>query len=508
MGADREEFTAFVHAREPALLRTAFLLTGDHGAAEDLVVTALSRAARRWGRRPGEPGAEVRRLLVAQFLRRRPWRGEQVLAELPPDGRPDPLEEALDGLPPRARAVLVLRTVEGLGEEETADVVGGSPGTVRLDADRALAAVRRVLPQPPDPEDPDPEDPDREDPGAGDPDADVRDALLRLAARAGPPRDVDTADAALALARRRLRTRAAAAAGVLVAALVVATAPGLVPDVAVPEPPARGTPPAASPADLSPRGSLAGDEAFLAGVAALDWSTAPGDDGPPPADRQVVFAGDLPGGRRWALVVASDRGQLLHTWFGGPAGAAPGELTLLAAPERTGRATTFALLDTTGAAPLLVVVTRPGDGARYSPGTVRLADGTLGRAWTELAETAGVLAAAVPAPVYPGSEVVELVRDGSTTALRYLSRTDGSEAPEGWAFGHRVDDALAADPVLRERLAACLTPRGFAVRSGPDGVAYTYPSATEQLSDEELARLHAEWDAVVADCAARARTGA
>ncbi len=512
MGADREGFSAFVLAHEAALLRTAYLLTGDRGRAEDLVVSALARAHRRW-RRAAVPVAAVRRLLVRDHLsRRRSWRGEQVLEELPgeplledPAGGPDAVEEALDRLPPRARAVLVLRVAEDLGEDETAAAVGGSAGTVRLDADLALAAVRRALPPFPGPAWTVPADPDP------DPDADVRDALRRLAARAGPPHGPATADAAVALARQQDRRRAGVAAGVLAAVVVGVAAPGLVPDAApVPEPTATGqaAPPAVSPADLPTRGSLAGDEAFLAGVAALDWSPTPGrgSEGPPRADRHVVFAGDLPGGRRWALVVASDGGQLLHTWFGGPAGAAPGELTLLTAPERTGRVTTFALLDTTGAPPLLVVVTRPGDGARYSPGSVRLGDGTLGRAWTELSETDGVLVAEVPEPVYVGSEVVELLRQGSTTELHHLSRTDGSEAPEGWAFGHRVDAALAADPALRERLAACLTPRGFVVRSGADGVAYTYPATPDRLSDEELARLHAEWDAVVADCAARART--
>jgi DNA-directed RNA polymerase specialized sigma24 family protein len=506
MAADREGFRAFVLAAEPALLRTAFLLTGDRGSAEDLVVSALARAHRRW-RRADAPVADVRRLLVRDHLsRRRSWRGEQVLEELPDelpedlaDGEPDAVREALDELIPRARAVLVLRHVDDLGEDETAAVVGGSAATVRLDADRAAAAVRRALPPPTVPR-------------AADPDDDVRDALQRLAARAGPPHGPATADAAVALARRQDRRRAAVAAGVLVAVLVGVTAPRLVPDAApVPERTATGpaTPQALSPADLPTRGSLAGDEAFLAGVRALDWSPTPGrgaGEGPPRADRRVVFAGDLPGGRRWVLVAASDGGQLLHTWFGGPAGAEPGELALLAAPERTGRVTTFALLDTTGAPPLLVVVPRPGDGARYSPGSVRLGDGTLGRAWTELSEADGVLVAEVPEPVYVGAEVVELLRDGSTTEMHHLSRTDGSEAPEGWAFGHRVDDALAADPALRERLGACLTPRGFVVRSGADGVTYTYPSATDRLSDEELARLHAEWDAVVADCSALART--
>jgi DNA-directed RNA polymerase specialized sigma24 family protein len=503
-----EGFTAFVVAHEARLLRTASLLTGDRGSAEDLVLVVLARARRRWRRlrRADAPAARVRELLVRSSLsrRRRLWRGGQVLEELPGapvDGDPDDLDalrQALDELSPPVRAALVLRVAEHLPESDTARVLGRPAEAVRLDADRGLAAVRRVLPPstvpPPD-------------------DADVADALQRLATLAGPPRGPGTADAAVALVRRQGSALAAWAGGALVLAVLVVAAPALVPEPGPapdPTPVAQRPPPVASLAALPTRGSLADDEAFLAGVAALDWSTVPGrgvaDAGPPPADRHVVFAGDLPGGRRWALVAADDGGQLLHVWFGGPAGADPGELDLIAAPERSGRATTVALLDTSGPTPLLVVVTRPGDGARYSPGSVRLGDGSLGRRWTELSVTGGVLAGEVPEPVYPGSEVVELVRDGSTTALRYLSRTDGSEAPDGWALAHPVDASLTADPALRERLAACLEPRGFVVRSGGDGVSYTYPTSTELRSDEELVALHAQWDAVVADCLARART--
>ncbi len=98
MSADRD-FPAFVVAHEAALLRTAWLLTGDRGHAEDLVQTALARAHRHWTRvqRADVPVASVRRLLVDCHLsrRRRLWHGEQVLESLP-DRRPS-------GVVPRRR---------------------------------------------------------------------------------------------------------------------------------------------------------------------------------------------------------------------------------------------------------------------------------------------------------------------------------------------------------------------------------------------------------------------
>jgi RNA polymerase sigma-70 factor (sigma-E family) len=158
MGADRDEFTAFVLAHEGALLRTAYLLTGDRGHAEDLVQTALARAHRHWGRvrRADVPIAYVRRLLVNCHLswRRRLWHGEQVLETLPDaavgdwqeaHALTDELRRALEQLSPRARAVLVLRYYEDLTETETARLLGCSTSTVRTHTTRGLAAVRRVL---------------------------------------------------------------------------------------------------------------------------------------------------------------------------------------------------------------------------------------------------------------------------------------------------------------------------------------------------------------------------
>ncbi|MGY1653693.1 SigE family RNA polymerase sigma factor [Geodermatophilus sp. SYSU D01119] len=162
MGADRDDFTAFVVAHEAALLRTAYLLTGDRGHAEDLVQTALARAHRHWRRvqRADVPIAYVRRLLLNCHLswRRRLMNGEQVLETLPEaavgdwqdaHALGDELRRALDTLSPRARAVLVLRFYEDLGETETARVLGCSTSTVRTHTARGLAAVRRALDAPP-----------------------------------------------------------------------------------------------------------------------------------------------------------------------------------------------------------------------------------------------------------------------------------------------------------------------------------------------------------------------
>ncbi|MGY1697893.1 MULTISPECIES: SigE family RNA polymerase sigma factor [unclassified Geodermatophilus] len=158
MGADRDEFTAFVVAHEAALLRTAYLLTGDRGHAEDLVQTALARAYRHWGRvrQADVPIAYVRRLLLNCHLswRRRLWHGEQVVEALPDRAAADwqdayalgdELRRALGELSPRARAVLVLRFYEDLTETETAALLGCSTSTVRTHTARGLAAVRRVL---------------------------------------------------------------------------------------------------------------------------------------------------------------------------------------------------------------------------------------------------------------------------------------------------------------------------------------------------------------------------
>ena len=146
---DQAAFDEFVVARSGSLVRTAYLLTQDAHAAEDLVQTALTKAwfARR--RIHGDPEPYVRRIMVNEFasgLRRR-WRGERPTADLPETHSPpqEPhtdLWHALANLPRRQRAVIVLRFFDDLTEADTARTLGISVGTVKSQTARALARLR------------------------------------------------------------------------------------------------------------------------------------------------------------------------------------------------------------------------------------------------------------------------------------------------------------------------------------------------------------------------------
>jgi RNA polymerase sigma-70 factor (sigma-E family) len=154
---DEAAFEAFVAARSDDLMRTAVLLTRDRGHAEDLVQTALVKAYRRWGRIDGgDPYPYVRRLLVTSAASWRRLRVTQEIVSLPahdpagPDdtdafAERDRMTEALATLPPRMRAVLVLRYVEDLSEAVTAETLGCSVHTVKSQTVRGLARLRTVL---------------------------------------------------------------------------------------------------------------------------------------------------------------------------------------------------------------------------------------------------------------------------------------------------------------------------------------------------------------------------
>lgn len=150
-----DDFTAFVVARGHALTRTAFLLTGDHGEAEDLVQGVLAKAYLRWARvrAMDSPEAYVRRVLVNQHVshwRRR--RGREVSRhEVPDVVLPDPtgsvatqdlVRAVIRRLPPRQRAAVVLRYYEDLPDADIAAVLGCSAATVRSQIHRALASIR------------------------------------------------------------------------------------------------------------------------------------------------------------------------------------------------------------------------------------------------------------------------------------------------------------------------------------------------------------------------------
>ncbi|GAB3969559.1 SigE family RNA polymerase sigma factor [Actinoallomurus acanthiterrae] len=140
-------------------LRLAVLLTGDWHAAEDLVQTALVKLHRAW---PGldtktQPDAYFRRILInlhTSWWRTR-WRGERPVEDIPDrpvetDGEDQRtwavvLRQALLALPPRQRAVLVLRFFEDLSEAKVAELLGCSAGSVKTHAHRGIQKLRTLL---------------------------------------------------------------------------------------------------------------------------------------------------------------------------------------------------------------------------------------------------------------------------------------------------------------------------------------------------------------------------
>ena len=149
------DFAGFVRANTPALLRTAYLLTGDHHDAEDLLQQSLVKAVGAWKRIEGDPVPYVRTILVRQNVsrwRRRRWR--ELTTGAPPErqvldeGAEDrvALHRALGVLAPRQRAVVVLRYYEDLTEAQTAEALGIAVGTVKSQTRDALRRLREAVP--------------------------------------------------------------------------------------------------------------------------------------------------------------------------------------------------------------------------------------------------------------------------------------------------------------------------------------------------------------------------
>ena len=155
--AENEAFDGFVAARWNALVRTAFLLTGEQQLAEDLVQTALEKTVRHWAtvRHLDAVEAYVRRTMYREHISR--WRRLR-LVELPSATLPEPrpagaapadqvedrlvLWDALMRLGRRQRTVLVLRYFEDLSEQQVADALDIQLSTVKSTARRALAHLR------------------------------------------------------------------------------------------------------------------------------------------------------------------------------------------------------------------------------------------------------------------------------------------------------------------------------------------------------------------------------
>jgi RNA polymerase sigma-70 factor (sigma-E family) len=153
------EFVAFVDRRAHHHLRAAVLLTGDWHAAEDLVQTCLVKLYRVWPRlgQDVDRDAYLRRMLVntQRSWGRTRWRREAPMAAVPDrygedDGqerhaRAAVLRQALQALPARQRAVLVLRFYEDLPVPEVAELLGCSPGAVKTHTHRGIGKLRRLL---------------------------------------------------------------------------------------------------------------------------------------------------------------------------------------------------------------------------------------------------------------------------------------------------------------------------------------------------------------------------
>jgi RNA polymerase sigma-70 factor (sigma-E family) len=157
-----EGFRDFLHARLDQLSRVAYLLTGDHYAAEDLLQNALIKVGTRWRRvaTADDPDAYVRRILYHEHISawRRVGRGaERPAAEppVPPSRRDEAddvvrrmmLRRALAQLTPRQRAVILLRYFEDLSEVDTAAVLQCSVGTVKSQTNHAIGRLRTVAPE-------------------------------------------------------------------------------------------------------------------------------------------------------------------------------------------------------------------------------------------------------------------------------------------------------------------------------------------------------------------------
>ena len=152
--AASDDFDEFAQRRRAQLIRLAWALTRDRDLAEDVTQIALERLWRRWAKLPvadEERWAYAQRVLISQVStwRRRLWtRNELPTGSMPREASDIPADEPsevlswLGELPPRQRAVIVLRYLSDLSIEETASVLGCSDGTVKSQTSKAMASLR------------------------------------------------------------------------------------------------------------------------------------------------------------------------------------------------------------------------------------------------------------------------------------------------------------------------------------------------------------------------------
>lgn len=150
-------FDAFVTSRERDLIRLGFALTGDPQAAQDFAQRAFLQTWTRWNQiQHADPYVYARRVLINDIAKQR-RRGRILITPteaLPEAQQPGEVERLADAdrlltallaLPPRTRAVVVLRYREDLSERQTSDLLGMSIGSVKSHGSRGLAALRQAL---------------------------------------------------------------------------------------------------------------------------------------------------------------------------------------------------------------------------------------------------------------------------------------------------------------------------------------------------------------------------
>lgn len=269
MAKDERAYADYVGARTGALLRYAYLLTGDPRAARDAVLRALTATHADWHRaqRDGPDSIVKARILRDQLGFRR-----RLMRHPPTDAgsEDDEVWSALAALPPRQRAILVLRYDEKLTDGEIADALAMTPPAVRAQSAKAMAALGTSL------------------------DGQVSEALADPGRTVSPPSD-PVAWVRAQIRRRRIGT--GVAAGVAVLAIAgVALAYALSGRSPAPEPtPSPPTPPPVDSGLLSwtPRVNVLPDGDFVAAAIRI-WQSAP--DGPA-GEVYVVWAGVIGDGR-------------------------------------------------------------------------------------------------------------------------------------------------------------------------------------------------------------------
>ncbi|WP_299951708.1 hypothetical protein [uncultured Modestobacter sp.] len=318
--------------------------------------------------------------------------------------------------------------------------------------------------------------------------------LEQLAARAGT--GDDTAARALAVDRHRRRRAGRWVAGAL-AVVLLGTGASLARSAVAEAPTDRATVIATATATWAPfvtppptlydvptRGSLAGDEEFLAAMAETSWTDPTGPDGPVPdwgmpapvpGTQRVVYAADVPGDQRWAVVIAQSGAEWVYAWFTGPRGGEPAEMTPLISSMPVSGRDRLALLDAPGETGTLVVLAEPGSTAEYSPSLDRAPSGQLVRDHDRLPTVDGVPLDVVPAPLTWTAGLVRVTTpdDGQLPLFPTLARqpTAWPEYPSG-----EVDPALAAP---------CLEAIGVTVEFYDDGYGLSSGTATGEMSSAE-----------------------